>query len=160
MQREETSTIASNAIKYLGIIVDNHLSWRSHLEKVRKKCLSVLAVLHKIKRSLPPKLRNVLYQSMVLPHLDFRTVAWAECCKDDATKLERIQQSGMRLILNEGWNCQSSVMRCRLPPQDMRNMLKTNEDMRVHSAQHSKEYLPPHRTSWLERSFIFCAGRD
>ena len=61
-------------IKYLEVIVDKHLSWRSHIEKVRKKCLSALAVLHKIKGSLPPKLKSVLYQSMVLPHLDYCAV--------------------------------------------------------------------------------------
>ena len=89
-------------IKYLGVIVDNHLTWRSHIEEVRKKCLSALAVLRKLKGSLPPKLRNVLYQLMVLLHLDYCAVVWAECCKDDATKLERIQKSGMWFILNEG----------------------------------------------------------
>ena len=51
---------------------------------------------------------------MVLPHLDYCSVIWAECCKDDATKLERIRKSGMQLILNEGWNCQYSVIRSRL----------------------------------------------
>ena len=91
-------------IKYLGVIVHKHLSWRSHIEKVRKKCLSALTVLHKIKGSLPPKLRSVLYQSMVLPHLDYCAVVWVEFCRDDATKLERIQKSGMRLIFNEEWN--------------------------------------------------------
>ena len=123
--------------------------------------------------------------SMGLPHLDYCAVVWAECCKDDATKLERIQKTGMWLILNEGWNCPSSVMisrlgwtslasrrrmmraayirRCmqRLGPGYMRNMLKTNEDMGVCSARHLKDiYLPSHRTSWLEKSFILCAGKD
>ena len=115
----------TDEIKYLGVIVDKDLSWRSHIEKVRKKCLSALAVLHKIKGSLPPKLRSVLYQSMVLPHLDYCAVVWAECCKDDATKLERIHKSGMRLILNEGWNCLSSVMRSRLGWTSLANWRRT-----------------------------------
>ena len=120
---------------------------------------------------------------MVLPHLGYCAVVWAECCKDDATKLERIQKSGMRLILNERWNCRSSneiqawtslanqrrmmraayIRRCmqRLGLGYMRNLLKSNEDMGVRSARHLMGiYLPWHRTSWLGKSFILCAGRD
>ena len=115
--------------------------------------------------------------------LDYCAVVWDECCKDDATKLERIQKSGMQLILNEGWNCQYSVIRSRLGWTSLANQRRrmraayiscmhagiwsqlykeyANEDVGVCSTQHSKDnYLPSHRTSWLERSFIFCAGRD
>ena len=48
----------------------------------------------------------------------------------------------------------------------MRNMLKTREDMGVRILDwtfegHLKDiYLPSHRTSWLEKSFILCAGKD
>ena len=45
------------------------------------------------------------------PDIDYCTVVWAECCKDDASKLERIQKARMQLILDEGWECPSSALR-------------------------------------------------
>ena len=61
-------------VKYLGVIVDKQLNWKRCVESVRKRCLSALAVLYRVKCTLPPKLRKLLYQSIVLPHLDYCTV--------------------------------------------------------------------------------------
>ena len=55
------------------------------------------------------------------------------------------------------------VIRCMqgLGPGYMTNMLKINEDIGVHSACHLKDiYLLSHKTRWLEKSFIYCAGKD
>ena len=111
-------------VKYLRVIVDKQLKWWSQIENIRKKCLSALAALHKVKGSLPFKLRNVLYQSMVQSHLDCSSVVWAECCKKDASRLESIQNNGMRLILNERWDCPSSEIRSRLDWTTLANRQK------------------------------------
>ena len=58
-------------VKYLGVIVDKQLNWKKHIESVRKRLLSALAVLYRVKRTLPPKLRKLLYQSIVLPRLNY-----------------------------------------------------------------------------------------
>ena len=39
---------------------------------------------------------------------------WTECSKQDSYKLDRIQNSVMRLVLNESWDCPSEDMRSRL----------------------------------------------
>ena len=136
-------------------------------------------------RSLPFKLRNVLYQSMVQPHLDYCWVVWAECCKQDASRLESIQNNGIQLILNERWDCPSSEMRSKLGwttlanrkkllrakytrrclcgqgPKYTQCMFTTNEKMGLRSTRHLKDiYLPSHKTNWLAKSFIYCASQD
>ena len=75
--------------------------------------------------SLPTSLRKQLYQTLVQPHLDYCSVVWAECSLQDAKKLNNIQRRGMRLILNESYECSSSSMRERLdwiPPSDRRSI--------------------------------------
>ena len=86
----------------------------AHLVSPEEVSLSALALLYSVKGALPSKLRALLYRSTVLPHLDYCAVVWAECCKDDANKLERIQNRGMRLILDEGYDHPSASMRSRL----------------------------------------------
>ena len=72
--------IRHDDVKYLGVIVDKQLNWRKHIESVRRKCLSALAVLYRVKRTLPPKLRkDGLYQSIVLSHLDYCAIVWTKC---------------------------------------------------------------------------------
>ena len=86
-----------NHIKYLGVIIDKQPNWRKYIESVQRTCLSALALLYRVKGDLPSKLRALLYQSTVLPHLDYCAVVWAECFRDDANKLDRIQKRGMKL---------------------------------------------------------------
>ena len=57
-------------VKYLGVIVEKQLNWKRHIEQVRKNCLSVLATLYRIRRALPPKVKTLLYLTMVPPRLE------------------------------------------------------------------------------------------
>ena len=134
-------------VKYLGVFVDKQLRWRSHIEKVRKKCISALAVLYKIKGSLPSKLRYILYQSLVQPHLDYCAVVWAECCKDDVSKLEKVQKRGMRLILDERWDCPSSVLRSRLGWSTLVNR------RRMLRAAYTRRCLQGHGPTYMKNMF-------
>ena len=138
-----------------------------------------------MKRTLPPKLKKLLYQSIVLPHLDYCAVVWTECSREDATKLERVQKKGMRLILDEDYECPSANMRLRLDwmtlhnrrrmlrtvctrrslgsmdPNYMERMFATNESLGLRSARRSRDlHLNPCKTNWLSRSFTYCAGQD
>ena len=101
-------------VKLLGVIVDRQVSWKDHVEAVKRKCLGGLAQLHKVKDALPTRLRKLLYQSLILPHLDYCTVVWAECSKGDADKVQRLQNREMRLILGKKWDHPSKDLRMEL----------------------------------------------
>ena len=52
----------SDEVKYLGVTVYQQLTWRQHIERVRKKCLSLL---YKIKGTLSLKLRKQHFESFI-----------------------------------------------------------------------------------------------
>ena len=164
-------------VKYLGVIVDKQLNWKRHIEQVRKKCLSALAILYEVRRALRPKLKSLLYLTIVQPHLDYCSVVWMECCKHDAIKLERIQKSGMRMILNETWYCPSADMRSRLGwmslsnrrrmlkaictrqymrgdgPAYMTNLFRAHKDLGLHSVKRENDiYLTTPRSNWMVKA--------
>ena len=180
-----TPLVMSDTVKYLGVTIDKRLSWKYHIESVCSKCSSALGLLKKVMSSLPTSLRKQLYQTLVQPHLDYCSVVWAECSLQDAKKLDSIQRRGMRLILNESYECSSSSMRERLgwmPPSDRRSMrrllcirrsltggcprylkkiLLTNEEFGCRRTQGSDQlHLPYPKSNWLGKSFIYTGGRD
>ena len=67
-----------------------------------------------VKDALPTSLRKLLYQSLILPPLDYSGVVWAECSKGDADKVQRLQNRGMRLILGKKWDHPSKDLRTDL----------------------------------------------
>ena len=105
--------------------------------------------------------------------------------REDATKLERVQKKGIRLILDEDYDCLSASMRLRLGwmtlhsrrrmlrtmctrrclrgigPNYMERMFATNESLGLRSARRPSDlHLKPCKTNWLSRSFAYCAGQD
>ena len=60
---------------------------------------------HKFKevyrKVLPTGLKKKLFQAFVLPHADYCAVVWQECTKKLQTKVEKILNYGMQLILSQ-----------------------------------------------------------
>ena len=93
--------VRCDKVQFLGVTVNRQVNWKDHSEDVRRKCLRGLAQLHRVKEALPIWLRKLLYQTLILPHLDYCAVVWAECSKADEDKVERLQNRGMWLILDK-----------------------------------------------------------
>ena len=59
-----------------------------------KKVGRSLAVLRRVNKHLTLKKRMVLYNAVVLPHLDYCSVVWANCTKKLQTRLEKLLNYG------------------------------------------------------------------
>ena len=66
-------------VKYLGVIIDRGLNWKSHIDRVRKKSLACLASIRRAGAYLHCHAGKMLYQSFALPHLDYCAVVWNGC---------------------------------------------------------------------------------
>ena len=61
----------SEHVQFLGVIVDEHLSWKPHLEAVCTKVSRGVGVICRLRFILPEKVLITLYNSIVLPYLTF-----------------------------------------------------------------------------------------
>ena len=91
----------SRKVKYLGVLVDEGLTWADDVEAVRKKCLGGLAKLRRLRDALSAALKKNIYNALVLPHLDYCCVLWQECRIQLQQRVERIQNYAMRLICSK-----------------------------------------------------------
>ena len=84
--------------KLLGVVLDENLHWREHVNRVYKKITSNLALLRRIKQYLPQWSRILFYNAYIMPHLDFCVTVWGNC--SDMTKLLKLQKQAARIILD------------------------------------------------------------
>ena len=56
---------------FLGLIMDEHLNWKSHVDIFSNKCSKTIGVLNKLKYVLPLTVKLILYNSLILPHLNY-----------------------------------------------------------------------------------------
>ena len=57
---------------YLGILLDNKLSWTPHMNSLCSKVNRLLGVLRRILHHCPSDLKEHAYKQMVLPSIEYR----------------------------------------------------------------------------------------
>ena len=62
--------------KFLGILIDDKLSWRPHILQLVKKLKSTCGRLYRIKNSLPSHLHKQIYHSLFESHLTYAISVW------------------------------------------------------------------------------------
>ena len=67
------------AFKYLGVLMDQTLSWKDHIDLLGKKISSRLGMLRRARKVLPKATCVTLYNTMVLPLFDYCAAVWDGC---------------------------------------------------------------------------------
>ena len=59
----------SNKITYLGLILDEHLSWKAHTNELRKKLSKTVGILYQLKRNCPEHILKSIYLFLFYSHI-------------------------------------------------------------------------------------------
>ncbi len=62
--------------KFWGIYINDGLKWNKHVEHCRKKITSGLYAMNAAKHTLTSNNLCILYNSLILPYLNFGTILW------------------------------------------------------------------------------------
>ena len=57
----------------LGVVIDEHLNWKSHTDKIANKISKNIGILNRLKHYLPMQTLRTLYCSMIQTHLNYGT---------------------------------------------------------------------------------------
>lgn len=88
------------AEKYLGIILDNSLNWKLHIDKIKNKITSLTGSLRNIVRCLPDKVRYLIYNSLVKPHIDYLIEVWGSAAKTNLSTVQTAQNKLIKVLFN------------------------------------------------------------
>ena len=135
--------VNESRIKYLGVVVDRELKWKDQVSHVCQKCLASLSTLRRIFPALPTSTRMMLFNALVLPHLDFCSSVWHQCGEVLAMRIERIQKYAMRLITSSPLRTSSDGLRSKLSWMSMRDRRRFRILCKVHQCLHKQvpQYL-------------------
>ena len=88
--------------RFLGVIVDDKLTWSKHITVLKSKLARYLGVMYQIKRSLPISARLQIYHSFVQAHLNYCSLIWGFAAKSHIDAIFSKQKAGIRAIM-EGY---------------------------------------------------------
>ena len=68
--------------KFLGVIIDNKLSWDAHIKNLNSKLKCETGKLNRMKHVIPNELYKNLYLTLFESHLSYGITAWGEVSKN------------------------------------------------------------------------------
>ena len=87
--------------KFLGLIFDSHLNWRSHIAYTKNKCRRALGMIRKLSHTTwgaDSRTLNILYKATVLPILDYGCQVYGSATTSVLSNLDPIHNEGARII--------------------------------------------------------------
>ena len=84
----------------LGIIIDDKLSWKPHIQSVKYKLSSVLSIMYKASKFITTTGMYTLYCSLFHPCLSYCNEIWGNTYPSNVKCLFTLQKKAIRLICN------------------------------------------------------------
>jgi hypothetical protein len=84
--------------KFLGVTIDNKLSWKNHITYIKSKISKGLGILYRARRFLDNKSLKTLYYSFIYPYLVYCIELWGFTFKTYLEPLYLIQKKIVRII--------------------------------------------------------------
>jgi len=91
----------TNSVKYLGVTLDNTLSWQSHIDKISNKfqeCVDC-GMAFNLKHYVPLSTLKLMYYSMFNLILQYFLINWSRAPKCYLQKIKTIQNRFLRASL-------------------------------------------------------------
>ncbi|MBY0581213.1 MAG: endonuclease/exonuclease/phosphatase family protein, partial [Rickettsiales bacterium] len=84
--------------KFLGIFIDENLSWRPHINNISNKVAKSIGILYKSRDILNKKQLTELYYSFIHCHLNYANIVWGSTHKTKLKSLYQHQKHAARVI--------------------------------------------------------------
>ncbi|XP_044183319.1 uncharacterized protein LOC122963992 [Acropora millepora] len=99
------SRVPSN--KCLGVLLDEKLTFETHIDYICKKACAGIGALRRIKPFVPLCTLVTLYRSLIEPYFDYCSPLWDTCGKQLKDKLQKIQNRAGRVITGSSYDVRS-----------------------------------------------------
>ena len=91
---------------FLGIMIDENLSWKSHELLISKKISKTIGILNNLKSFLPTRILLNIYNSLILPYLSYGAILWEK----RANRLLALQKKAIRAVTNSKYNAHTEPL--------------------------------------------------
>ena len=110
--QEKLSVVPSHP--YLGIEIDNKLSWKQQIEKTKQKSIRTLNMVRRnFTKGTTSQIRNQIFTGLVRPTLEYGCIVWDPHQMSRIQLQESVQNKGARYVMQD-WDRHTSVSQMKL----------------------------------------------
>ena len=96
--------------KFLGVTIDENLSWKNHIDGITKTISRNIGMINKLKFFIPERILRTLYCTLVLPYINYGILIWGKACKTYLEKIHKLQKWAVRIISNSHYRSHSAPL--------------------------------------------------
>ena len=96
-----TRRLCESSIKFLGVWVDENLTWRDHIHTVENKIAKNIGLLYQRKHCLDDNSLKQIYFAYKHAYQNYANIAWASTHKTKLKKVQSKQKHALRIIFNQ-----------------------------------------------------------
>ena len=116
----------------LGVLIDDELNWSSHVDKVIKISQRNISVIRTAMTYLPQNSLKLLYNSLVLPHMDYCSAVWSNRYQSQTNQLRQVKKRAARLIMNETYETPSAELFKNLKSMTLEERFEFNRVVKMY----------------------------
>ena len=84
--------------KYLGVIIDRNLTWKTHIEYISNKISKVCGSLAKLRHSVNSKILIEIYHALIHSYVRYGILTWGNACDNALNSLQVILNRAIRIM--------------------------------------------------------------
>ena len=161
----------SLSVKYLGLHIDNKLSWNYHIKRLSKTLSRANGILSKLRHFAPKSTLISVYNSIFYSHILYGCSSWSLTSLRNQNLITILQKKCLRIMnfapfrshTNELFK-KDSILKCKdiyeieklkvvfdykanLLPSDLMNLFTTNRDIHSHDTRNDRLHVPQINTT-------------
>ena len=96
--------------KFLGVYIDQHLEWKTHVNFIAAKISKSVGLLYKAKYYLPSNSLLTLYYALIYPYLTYCNLIWASTYVTNLQRIYLLQKKAVRAISKADYKASSKPL--------------------------------------------------
>ena len=98
MKMLNTAIKGVDCVSFVGLNIDNQLSWKTHIGKVNANIRKKVGILFRLRNVVPTDVLVLLYNTLLQPHLEYGIEAWGSAYESNLKCLYISQKMAVRAI--------------------------------------------------------------
>ena len=129
---------------FLGLTLDEHISWKPHVQKIANKISRTIGILRRLKNILPTPVLLTLYNTLILPHFHYGLLNWGF----SMGRLQLLQKRSVRVISSSKYNAHTDPLFKKLRLIKLADLFTLNVLKMYYKFKHA--CLPSHVENMFE----------
>ena len=99
-----------NKVKYLGLHIDNSLTWKCQIENIKWNVSRAIGLLEYCKNFVSMESLKDIYRSFVEPHLNYCYSVWGSGGITRIQSLQKLQNRAARIVTGSSYDARSEPL--------------------------------------------------